>query len=208
MIIQPAFEISEEAFAGLVSGELIRYGGVIYRKSGGIFEHLKDVSLPEQSSGILEKVVNAVKKPKNIVLIGLGVVIMGGIVYFTGKNRKRKAIDVSEMPTCVENYNNALCDYLEAIHNSALNLDTINTLILALDDIKENFDSSRINIDFSAEQFDMLVNLVFDYTQKLAEANSIKYNEQKEPVLAFADNAVIGLRRYLEVQKQIFENAA
>ena len=33
----PAMEISNEAMLGLLSGELIRRGGVIYKKSGGIF---------------------------------------------------------------------------------------------------------------------------------------------------------------------------
>lgn len=114
------------------------------------------------------------------------------------KNRKSKQITAPDMSKCVEDYNSSLCAYLEAVRNGKLDIDTITCLMSNLDDIKENYDSGKITIDFSTEQLDTLVNLVFDYTRKLAEANSVEINELKKPVSASADNTIIDLRRYLK----------
>jgi len=67
---------------------------------------------------------------------------------------------------------------------------------------------AKINIDFSTEQLNTLINLIFDYTRKLAEANSVELNELEEPVFVSVDNTISNLHRYLEVQKQIFEKVA
>ncbi|EHQ91690.1 hypothetical protein [Desulfosporosinus youngiae] len=208
-IIQPAFEISEQAMAGLLSGDLVRHGGVIYNATGGIFEHLKDVSLPETESGALVKAVKILKKPQTI-LIGLGAVAVGvGIaLYAHSKSKQKRSEHGTEIqaPKWVETYNASLCAYLDAIRNGNMSIDIIARLMAELDEMKINSDSRNVTIQFSIEQFDTLVNLVFDYTRKLAEANSVEFNISREPVSS--ENAIVDLQCYLEIQKQIFENAA
>jgi hypothetical protein len=208
MIQQVAFEIPLELTEKLLSGDYVRYGGVVRDAAGHIVRHLKEIPLPVQDESVLAKALAAIKKPKSIILIGIGIVVVGGIVFLVEQNKKKRNSDILEVPQCVDNYNNALCAYLQAIRNAELNLDIINSLISALDEIRENFDGGKISIEFSMEQLDTLVNLVFDYTQKLAEANSVEFTEVQKTETMTAENAVVGLRYYLDLQKQIFESAA
>lgn len=204
-VIQPLFEISNEAIAGILVGELIRHGGVVYYATGGIFEHLKDVSLPEmpKAKGLNYK----------YLAIGLGVVVVvtaaavGTIRLIKSKKANNKNVG-TETPKCVEDYNASLCAYLEAVRNGKLNINTIDRLISDLDYIKENYDCGKIKIEFSIEQLDTLINLIFDYTRKLAEANLVELSDIKEPVIASGDSTIIDLRYYLDFQKQIFEKVA
>lgn len=203
-VIQPVFEISDKAMAGLLNDELIRHGGVIYHKTGGIFEHLKDVSAPE--------IPKAKVLSNKYLAIGLGVVLVTasavGVIKLYNSNKARKKNVGSETHKCVEGYNDSLCAYLEAVHKGKLDVNTINRLVSDLDYLKENYNSGKLNIEFSVEQLDTLINLVFDYTRKLAEANSVDMSDVKEPVTASVDSTIIDFRRYLEVQKQIFEKVS
>ncbi|MGB7606725.1 MAG: hypothetical protein WBL93_14740 [Lutisporaceae bacterium] len=203
-VIQTSFEISEEAVAGLLSGDLIRHGGVVYLATGGIFEHLKDISLPEVSKA---KGVNY-----KYLAIGLGVVVVVtavavGTIQFIKSKRNKESV-IPEIPKCIDDYNFSLCKYLEAVRNGNLDLDIINRLIADLDFIRKNYDSNKIIIEFSVEQLQTLLNLIFDYTKNLAEANTFEFGEKKELEFVSADSTIIYLRRYMEIQKQIFESVA
>ena len=193
MVQQVALEIPEKIIAGLLSGDYIQYGGVVRDTAGKLVALLKEVPLPKA-------------KNYKTLAIGLGavaVVSVAGLVFLAIKNNKDKKKEEVIIPECVEKYNKSLCIYLEAVRNGKLDITTINGLISDLDTLKENYDNGKITIEFSTEQLDTLLNLVFDYTKKLAEANAVKLNE-----IAAGDNTIIGLRHYLEVQKQIFEQVA
>ena len=80
--------------------------------------------------------------------------------------------------------------------------------LVDLDSIKDNYDGGKIRIDFSTEQLDALVNLVFDYTRKLEKVSSVEMSELEEPIPASGDKTMIDLRNYLEAQKRIFEKVS
>jgi hypothetical protein len=188
--------IPEDIWAGLSSGELIRSGSVVRDRLGRINAHLKE---------------GPIAKDKNYkyIAIGLGVVAvvaLSGLLLVTIKSSKNKKNAELKAPKCVVDFNNAFYSYLEAVRNGSLDIDTITRFISVLNEIKVNHDSGKINIDFSTEQLNTVVNLVYDYTKKLAELNSVELNGLEEPVSASADNAIVILLRYLELQKQIFEN--
>jgi hypothetical protein len=207
-IQQVVFEIPTNIMERLLTGEYNRFGGIVRDSAGHIIEHLKEVPIPEKirQSGI-SSVTKVLKNPKVIIVLGLGVVVAGGIAYVM-KARDKKQSTVLEMQKCIENYNASFCAYLEAVRRGSLDVNIINSLISDLDDIKENNDGGKINIDFSTEQLEILANLVFDYTRKLAEANSVELDELKEPMSISADTTILDLRHYLQVQKQIFERVA
>ena len=213
IIIQPAFEIPLDIAERLATGELIRYGGVIRDAAGRLVTHLKEVQLPTSNEQtIMSKIANALttSKGKAAVAIGLGVVVVGGVAFWVvGKKIKKKQLAVLEMAKSIESYNASLCAYLDAIRNRSVDINIIDNLISDLDNIRVNGENGKISIVFSPEQLDTLVNLVFDYTKKLAEANSYSLLEEiKKPSPASTDNAITGLRHYLEVQKRIFEKTA
>ena len=66
-------------------------------------------------------------------------------------------------------------------------------------------EGGSIALDFSTDQAALLVKLVVDSTKQLAEDNSLDVKELDEP--AAGDN-VIDFRRYLEVQRRLFEEAS
>ena len=210
-IIQVPMEISDAALAGLLSGDLTRHGGVVRDNLGHIFEHLKDLPTPAQNQkSALVSIADVIKKNKTLIVIGIGVVaVAGGVaLYLADKSKRNKQINLPETPKYVEDYNASLCAYLEAVRDGNLDIDTINCLVSDLNTIKENYDSGMIKIDFTTEQLDTLVNLVFNYTRKLAEANSIEFIELREPVYSSEEKTLVDLQRYLKVQKQIFEMAS
>jgi len=196
-IIQVAYEVSGKTFAGLTAGTLTRFGSVV-RDSKGITEHLKEISLPKKSGKGLDK--------STVMAVGLGVVTIaamaGGIALFLKrrKNKKRKK--------CIENYNASFCAYLEAVQNGNMDIDIINKLISDLDEVKKFNDKGKLYIEFSSEQLETLVDMVFDYTKILAETNSVELDNLEKPEFDSADNTIFDIRHYLEFQKQIIEKAA
>ena len=195
----------------MLSGELVRHGGVVRNLAGQVVKHLDEVPIPvkNQESSML-RIADMLKKHKVGIIIGFGVVIVaGGVALLVAdKNKKSKQNSTPAIPDYIEDYNTALCAYLDAVRNGSLDIDIINCLLINLDRVKENIYDNKIKIDFSTEQLETLVNLMFDYTRKLAEANSIEVSELNEPVFDSAEKAMLTLQHYLQTQKQIFEEAA
>ncbi|MFF0201818.1 hypothetical protein [Streptomyces sp. NPDC005017] len=145
------------------------------------------------------------KNPR--VLIPTAIVGTVAAVIFAAKKRKQTA--KPEVPECVRSCNASLAAYVEAVHERRLELDIIDRLIADLDAVKAYSDEDgRITLEFSTKHAEMLVNIVVDYTRKLAEANSVDLNELQGVAPAPENEAVVDLRRHLEVQRKIFTDAA
>ena len=67
--------------------------------------------------------------------------------------------------------------------------------------------TSRTNLNISADQFSDLINCIFDFTKRLAEANNFNTNSINRPKY-FKKKTSDDLKYYLNMQKQIFEQAA
>ena len=213
MLLVPVnVDVPTEIYAGLLTGKYTRVGSVV-REGGKIVKHLDEAFIPEQGcasgelsmAGALKDIANR----KNI-LIGIGVVavIAGTIAYYTVKSSEKKKSTEIQMPKCAADFNSTFCTYLDAIQSGNLDTHIINRLISDLDEIKENYTGGNIKIDFSADRLTTLMNLIFDYTKKFAEANSVELNELEAPAGASESSTFDNLRHYLEVQKQIFEKVA
>lgn len=207
MIIQPTLDIPPDIEAGLKSGSLIRYGGVVRDRMGNIVKHLKEVPSPAKSQGAVGHVAASVKRPWIIITAtALGAIAVGVTAMIA--TRKREETGKPEVPECVETYDASLRVYLEAVREGSLDAGIIGQLISDLDAVKAYSDNGNIAIDFSAGQSETLVNLVVDYTRKLAEENSVELGELQGRASASENDAVVDLRRHLEVQRQIFTGAA
>lgn len=215
-VMQVVMEMSEEAAFGIATGTKVRHGGAVYHATGGIFEHLVDAVVPtaakempvpaaQASKSIVSIVTKHLKNPKVIIVIGIGV-LLGGIIYAKGKNKKKAKQEVAlEKPKCVADYNDSVVAYLDAINSGNVSLDKINCVIKNVDTLKEN---KEITIDFAQDKSETLVNYVYDYTKKLAEVNSYELIDFEKATSISADNTLTFLRHYLEIQKQIFEKVA
>lgn len=207
MIIQPTFDIPPDIEAGLNSGDLIRYGGVVRDRMGNIVKHLKEVPGSANSQESLGRVAASVKRPWVIITAAALSAVAVGVTAVIAA-RKREETGKPEVADCVENYNISLRAYLEAVREGNLDADIIGQLISDLDAVKAYSSNGSITVGFSTEQSETLVNLVVDYTRKLAEANSVELNEIQGQAPASENDTVVDLRRHLEVQRQIFTGAA
>lgn len=144
-------------------------------------------------------------RSRGIAVAALSVAAVGavGATVLVAAQQRKRASD-SELPESVEKYSASLRAYLEAARKGALDAGTVSQLISDLDAVKEHSGNGGITIDFSTGQPEALVNLVVDYTSKLAKANSIELSELQRQASASDSNAAfVVLRRHLEIQRQI-----
>lgn len=206
MIVEISFDIPPKIAAGLLNGDLTRYGGVVRDRAGHIVAHLKEISAPKLNEDAVQAAAWMLKKPnKSVVIAGLATLaVVGMATAAVPIVRKRKRA----LPECVKNYNDSLRAYLEAVRNQSLDAEIIDRLIADLGAVKAYSDNGNITVGFSAEQYETLVQIVIDYTRQPAQANSIDLDESSESTPTSTDVPVVDLRRYLEDQRRIFNDAA
>ncbi len=204
-IVQEAFDIPADIMTKLLTGEYRRIGGVVRYaigpKKGQIVKHLDPIDLKaaEQAKGIGAKALQLAKNNKKGLVIGgaiAGAVAVGGFIYYKVKTHE---------PAVVTEFRAALRAYIAEIRKGNLELDTINALMSALDELKKHKDYEKFKIALSTEDLDTLVNRIYDYTIRLAENNKVELTEEE---LSQTDNSILNLQNYLKTQKRIFESAA
>ena len=102
-------------------------------------------------------------------------------------------------------FKNALQAYLDEIHVGNLDIQTIENLITALDDLKSHKDYDTYKIGISVEDMDLLIEKIHDYTINLANNNQIALTEQE---CRRTDDFITNLQNYSKIQKRIFEKVA
>lgn len=206
-IIQEAFDIPADIMTKLLTGECRRIGGVVRYavgpNKGRIVKHLKPVKLPaeKQAQTLGAKALQFAKNNRKaliIVGIGIGVAAAGAGVYYKVKTHETK--EVTEFRV-------SLRAYINAIRNGDLNLENINNLMNSLESLKTHKDYEKISIKLSAEELNVLVNRIYEYTLKLAQDNSVELTAEEYEVQT-SDNAIVDLQRYLKTQKRTFEEVA
>ena len=105
----------------------------------------------------------------------------------------------------VKKYHAALRDYINDIRSGELSMKSINRLMDALDELKQNKNYEKIKIELTTEELNVLVNRIYEYTIKLASDNAVELTDDE---LRFSDNTILNLQNYLKAQKRIFEAAA
>ncbi|MEV7040442.1 hypothetical protein [Amycolatopsis sp. NPDC051061] len=144
-------------------------------------------------------------KKKPVVIAGLATLAVVGTVAAAVPLVRKRNRALSE---CVKNCNDSLRAYLEGVRDQSLDVEIIDRLIADLDAVKAYSENGNITVDFSAEQYKTLVQVVIDYTQQLAQANSFDLVESPESTPISTGAPVVDPRLYLEIQRRIFNNAA
>ena len=204
-IVQEAFDIPADIMTKILTGEYRRIGGIVRYavgpKKGQIVKHLDPVDLKaaEQAKGIGAKVLQFAKHNKKGLLVGsaiAGVAAAGGFIYYKVKTHE---------PAVVTKFRAALRTYIAEIRKGNLELETIDALMSALDDLKKHKDYEKFKITLSTEDLDTLVNRIYEYTLRLAANNKVELTEDER---SQSDNSILNLQNYLRTQKRIFEEAA
>ena len=212
-VTQVGFDIPQAIQDGIKSGSLIRYGGVVRDTAGHIVTHLKEVPIQRQTSIAGKVVLDAQEgvntggkvlefaKNNKYLLIGAFVVtaIVGGVTYITVQNNKKK-VKVA-VPQCIVEFNNALMTYVEAIMTGNLTEQVIDKVLIALETIRENQDKSLIDGNFSYENAEILLGMIKNHTNILAETNEFEMPKD----IDIKNDKIIDLQAYLSIQKQVFK---
>ena len=206
-IVQDAYNLTDDILMKILTGEYRRIGSVIRYATGPnkgqIVKHLKPIRLEaaQQAQGVCAKVIQFAKNNKKaLIVVGIstGIVAAGFGIYEKIKNHE---------PEVVTNFRASLKTYINGIREGNLSVDLINDLMTCLENLKKHKDYEKISIQLSTEELDVLVNRIFEYTEKLARDNSIGLTED-ELNDQMSDGTIPNLQRYLKAQKRIFETAA
>lgn len=211
-VIQITYDLPVDIAKGLTTGELKLLGTAAVRNSTNIAAHIREVSrtVSDGDGPVAASLAKSLKDPK-VIAFGLGVVVVvagaGAAAGWIAGKKSRNASETS-VPACVGAFNSSLSSYLEAVERRAVDAEVIDSLIGALDALKAEAEEGKIAVEISIEQWDALVGVVADYTGKLAEANSVELADLDHAASVPEAGRVIELRRYLEAQRQIFEESA
>lgn len=200
-IIQVDFYVPPEIEIGLKTGVYELFGGVVRyatgTNKGRIVKHLKTVKRikTDDATGVIRKASQFAKAHKTELII-TGAIVSGGAAvggFIYAKKRYESKL--------VSNFREALKDYVDAINNGELDLDVINALSNALNELKQYKKFDKLSAKYSLNEIETLyTSYLTDYTIKLAEAN--EYNLTDE----FDENEqvnILNLEKYLIAQKNI-----
>ena len=148
------------------------------------------------------KAIDFVQSHQKGTFLVSGALIVGGTIVGTAgyiAHRKQRRFD--------KRLGLALQEYLDAARNGTLNIDLLSNLINLIDELEKNNFQKSISLNISSDQFGDLMNCIFDFTKRLAEANNFDANFINRPKYC-KEKTTSDLKYYLNMQKQIFEQAA
>lgn len=204
-IVQDAFYIPDDIATGLATGLYRRIGSVVRYATGPnkgqIVKHLDPINMKtaEQAQGVGAKALRFVQQhKKGVAITAIGTVIVGTGIwgFYKWKNHE---------PKVLTDFRSALKTYINAIREGTMDVHKINRLMETLEALKKHRDYEKITIQLTAEELEILVERIYQYTIKLAADNLI---ELPEDALQKDDGVISNLQTYLKVQKHIFEKAA
>lgn len=192
--------IDDKTYEGVKSGVLELYGLAKNVDNKRIAKHIPVVADAAKEGA--SKAIDFVRLHQKETFIISGVLAIGGTIAGTVgyvAHRKQRKLE--------RQFGLALQEYLDSARNGTLNIDILNTLINSIEAIEKNNPKKSINLNISATQFSDLINCIFDFTKRLAEANNINTRSINLPKY-FQKKTSDDLKYYLNMQKQIFEQAA
>lgn len=208
-IEQDAFFIPDDIATGLATGLYRRIGSVVRYaigpNKGQIVKHLQPIDLKaaEQAQGLGAKALQFVanhKKEVGIAAIGVAIVGAGVWGYTAWKNHE---------PKVLTEFRAALKVYIEAIRTGDMNVEKIDALMVALEELKKHKNYDKISIQLTTEELEVLVGRIYDYTIKLAKDNNVELTDDELRTSRSKNTGtIINLQNYLKAQKRIFEEAA
>ena len=210
-LIQVALEVPDDVYIALLNGDLVRRGGVVRDTAGQIVLHLNEVGLQdsETSKAIVRKAISLARQNKAI-LIGIGVAAaasaVGGVIIRAVKSREDKTKPES-IKAVESSFNSSMQAYLESVRSGNLSEDALEEIIVQVDAIKDEMDGGSITVDFTDGQIDTLVAILKDYTERLAEANSMTLANPPSASDSDRESNFALLRFYLGEQQRILDAA-
>ena len=204
-IVQDTFYIPDDIVTGLATGLYRRIGSVVRYavgpNKGQIVKHLQPIDLKaaEQVQGLGVKALRFVQHHKKEVGIGAACAAAIGLGIW-GYNKWK-----NQEPRVLTEFRSVLKIYVDAIRNGNMEIDIINALIKTLEVLRRHKDYEKISVQLTAEELEVLVGRIYEYTIKLAQDNSVELFDEE---LHLDNGVIINLQAYLKAQRRIFEAVA
>lgn len=190
-IEQVAFEIPERIEAGLATGELVRYGGVVRDGAGHIVMHLKEIPTPQFDKALASARAFA-KANKTTLIVGTAATFAIGGTAIAVTAMKRMKIDKAD-----KQLQAAMSAYFKAIVAQDMNAKVIDELDRSLGELRALTGKPTTDL-IDGDVLDSLI----DYSRNFIVHNAPARLEQTETA------QLVSLENYLAEQKKIFDQAS
>jgi hypothetical protein len=201
MPIVPIYlNIDERTYAAVKAGALELCGMAKDTDTKRVAKHIPAVADAAKEGA--SKAIDFVRTHKKETFLIGGIIVVGGTVAGTVSyvmHRKQCKLN--------ENFGNALQIYLDSARDGTLNLEILNNLINSIEAIENNTPKKDISLNIPVAQLSELIYCIFDYTVRMATANNFNAKAINCPKY-FNKKTSDDLKYYLNIQKQIFEQAA
>lgn len=177
-------DVSKAVLRNKDTGRIVKYTDLYFDNAESAKEVVKNVGI--KNLGIAGLVVGGV------ALVGFGIYKVVNIF-----NKDNKIV----MPKCIKEFHKKLNKYLEEANNGILNVDSIDNLLKAIDEI-EKINDPNIKIDFSTKEVKDLLKSIYKFTTKLNKKDKNNKVKFKAPSNNSEDN-IIYLKDCLEYQKNV-----
>lgn len=190
-IEQVAFAIPARIEAGLATGELVRYGGVVRDGAGHIVMHLKEVPTPQFDKALASARAFA-KANKTTLIVGTVATAAIGGTAIAVSTMKRMKINKAD-----RQFQAAMSAYFKAIVAQDMNAKVIDELDRSLGELRALTGKSTTDL-IEGDVLDSLI----DYNRNFIVHNAPAEFEQVEL------GQLVSLEDYLAEQKKIFDQAS
>ena len=192
--------VDDKTYAGIQSGVLELCGLAKNIDNKRVAKHIPAVADAAKEGAA--KAIDIIREHKKGMLLIGGVIIIGGAVAGTVSyvvhinNRKLN-----------KQFGESLQIYLDTAKAGNLTIEILESLIISIEALENKNPSKQLNLNISLKQFNELINCIFDYTKRLAAANQINIQNIDRPKV-LKNKTSDDLKYYLNMQKQIFEQAS
>lgn len=199
-VVSVNLSVDDKTYAAIQAGIWELCGMAKDANTKRVAKHLPVIADVAKEGAV--KTLDYVKLHKKAFLVGGGIAVGVGaaasVVSLVAVRNRRKL--EKQFAKCLQ-------VYLDAAKDGKLTVDIIDDLNQSLYKLSKGKVSKPINFKISATQFSDLINSIFDYTIRLAEANNISIKSINKPEMS-KKNTYEDLQYYLNLQKSIFEQAA
>lgn len=183
--------VPEDVYAEILNGTLELYG-LVKDSEHKIRKHLPTIKNATEAGA--KKALEVIKEHKEVSIIVLSVIAVStcaAVTFSCIKNNKYKKNIVT--------FNKCLEAYYSSIKEGTLSNEVIDDLLHSLDIIEEQ----KASIKISPDKLSAIIFSIYDYTNKLAEAN----NQRIKAFKPTKKDNLIDMREYLQIQKGILQAA-